>query len=123
MAYALPLVIGASAMNDRSLPYPSKGNGFVLESTKVTPVECLHYAMTLPTSTVITGIDGLDILKQDLDAVKTFRPLTDKQLAALLERTAEAASDGRFEPFKTGNGIDGTAQHPEWLGAPDKGPG
>jgi len=72
---------------------------------------------------VITGIDSLNILKQDLEAVKTFRPLTDKEVAALLERTAEAASDGRFEPFKTGNGFDGTAQHPEWLGAPDKGPG
>jgi aryl-alcohol dehydrogenase-like predicted oxidoreductase len=101
----------------------SMGDGFVLKSKKVTPVECLHYAMTLPTSTVITGIDSMDILKQDLEAVKTFRPLTDEQVAALLERTAEAASEGRFEPFKTGNGFDGTAQHPEWLGAPDKGPG
>jgi aryl-alcohol dehydrogenase-like predicted oxidoreductase len=101
----------------------SMGDGFVLKSKKVTAVECLHYAMTLPTSTVITGIDSMEILNQDLEAVRTFRPLTAKQVAALLERTAEAASEGRFEPFKTSNGFDGTAQHPEWLGAPDKGPG
>src|SRR5439155_6751293 len=54
----------------------SMGDGLILKSKTVTPVECLHYAMTLPTSTVITGIDSLKVLKQDLEAVKTFRPLT-----------------------------------------------
>jgi hypothetical protein len=101
----------------------SMGDGFVLKSKKVTPIECLHYALNLPTSTVITGIDSLQILRQALEAVKSFRPLTAEQVAALLARTAGTASEGRFEPFKTTNGFDGTAQHPEWLGAPDKGPG
>ena len=99
------------------------GDGVILKSKTVTPVECLHYAMTLPTSTVITGIDSLEILKQDLEAVKTFKPLTEEQTDALLKRTAEAAAEGRFERFKTTNGFDGTAQHPEWLGAADQGPG
>jgi aryl-alcohol dehydrogenase-like predicted oxidoreductase len=99
------------------------GDGFVLKSKAVTAVECLHYALSLPTSVVITGIDSMDVLKQDLEAVKTFRPLTAEQVSKLLERTAEVAATGRFEPFKTGNGFDGTAQHPEWLGAADKGPG
>jgi aryl-alcohol dehydrogenase-like predicted oxidoreductase len=101
----------------------SMGDGFILKSKKATPIECLHYALTLPTSTVITGIDSMDILKQALEAVKTFRPLTAEQVAALLERTTQVASTGKFEPFKTTNGFDGTAQHPEWLGAPAKGPG
>jgi aryl-alcohol dehydrogenase-like predicted oxidoreductase len=101
----------------------SMGDGIILQSKTVTPVECLHYAMSLPTSTVITGIDSLKILEQDLDAVKTFRPLTQKQRAALLAKTAKAASAGKFERFKTTNGFDGTAQHPQWLGEPDKGPG
>ena len=99
------------------------GDGVILKSKTVTPVECLHYAMTLPTSTVITGIDSLDILKQDLEVVKTFKPLTEEQTDALLKKTAEAAAQGRFEWFKTTNGFDGTAQHPEWLGAADPGPG
>src|SRR5207244_9106727 len=94
----------------------SMGDGFVLKSKKVTPIECLHYALTLPTSTVITGIDSLEILKQDLEAVKSFRPLTPEEVAALLERTAPLASTGSFEPFKTTNAFDSTAQHPEWLG-------
>jgi len=99
------------------------GDGLILKSKTVTPLECLHYAMTLPTSTVITGIDSLKILKQDLEAVKTFRPLSEKQMSALLARTARAASQGRFEGFKTTNGFDGTAKNPAWLGTADAGPG
>jgi predicted aldo/keto reductase-like oxidoreductase len=94
----------------------SMGSGEVLKSKTVTPVECLHFAMNLPTSVVITGIDSLAILKQALEAVKTFRPLTTEQLGALLERTANAAETGRFEPFKTTAQFDSTASHPQWLG-------
>ncbi len=101
----------------------SMGDGLVLKSKTATPVECLHYAMTLPTSTVITGVDSMKILNQDLEAVKTFKPLTDSQLADLLARTKSAASDGRFEAFKTSNGFDGTAKNPRWLEATDNRPG
>src|SRR5262245_17323105 len=66
----------------------SMGDGILLKSKKVTPIECLHYALSLPTATVITGIDSIEILNQALEAVKTFRPLTNEQVAALLERTA-----------------------------------
>ncbi|HEV3301643.1 MAG TPA: aldo/keto reductase [Planctomycetaceae bacterium] len=99
------------------------GDGLVLKSKTVSPIECLHYAMSLPTSTVISGIDSMQILKQDLEAVKTFRPLTEQQMDDLLARTAQVAATGRFERFKTTNGFDGTAKHPEWLGTPDEGPG
>jgi aryl-alcohol dehydrogenase-like predicted oxidoreductase len=99
----------------------SMASGLILKSKTVTPVECLHYAMTLPTSTVITGIDSMKILQQNLEAVRTFKPLTVEQVTALLARTAKAAAEGRYERFKTTNGFDGTAKHPEWLGEPDKG--
>jgi predicted aldo/keto reductase-like oxidoreductase len=98
------------------------GDSLILTSKTVTPVECLYYAMSLPTSTVITGIDSMAILKQDLEAVKAFQPLTKKQMADLLARTAQAASLGKFEKFKTTNAFDGTAKNPSWLGEPDKGP-
>ncbi len=77
----------------------------------------------MPTSTVITGIDSQEILKQGLKAVTTFEPLTEQQVAALLARTNAAASAGRFERFKTTNAFDGTARNPAWLGKPDAGPG
>jgi aryl-alcohol dehydrogenase-like predicted oxidoreductase len=94
----------------------SMADGILLETNTVTPIECLHYALNLPTSVVITGIDSLEILDQALEAVRTFRPLSERQVAALLARTAPAASSGEFEPFKTTSAFDGTAQHPEWLG-------
>ncbi len=94
----------------------SMGDGFVLKSNAVTPVECLHYAMNLPTSVVITGCDSLPILEQALDAARTFKPLTEEQLSALLAKTATLAARGEFEPFKTTLDFDGTAHHPQWLG-------
>src|SRR6266851_5777423 len=94
----------------------SMANGILLKSKTVTPIECLHYALNLPTSVVITGIDSMEILEQAFAAVRTFHPLSQKELDALLQKTVAAALSGRFEPFKTTSIFDGTAQHPEWLG-------
>jgi aryl-alcohol dehydrogenase-like predicted oxidoreductase len=91
-------------------------NGIILKSKTVTAIECLHYALHLPTSVVITGIDKREILDQALEAARTFRPLTDVQVRALLARTEKAASLGEFEPFKTTSLFDSTAENPAWLG-------
>jgi len=40
------------------------GSGLILKSKTAKPIECLHYAMSLPTSTVITGMDKMEILEQ-----------------------------------------------------------
>lgn len=94
----------------------SMANGIILKSKTVTPTECLHYAMTLPTSVVITGCDSLAILEQAFEAARTFRPLSDIEVRQLLARTASAASRGEFELFKTTSMFDSTATHPDWLG-------
>ena len=91
-------------------------NGMILESNTVTPIECLHYAMNLPTSVVINGCESMEDLEQALTAARTFKPMTDEQVAALLSKTAAAASRGEYELFKTTSIYDGTAVHPEWLG-------
>src|SRR5262249_53065835 len=62
-------------------------SGAILQNRVATAIESLHYAMGLPTSTVITGIDRMELLQQALEAVKTFRPPTAEQTAALLQRT------------------------------------
>lgn len=94
----------------------SMANGILLRSNTVTPIECLHYALNLPTSVVITGIDSMEILDQAFESVRTFQPMNDEQVRSLLAKTAEAASRGEFEPFKTSSIFDGTAQNPDWLG-------
>lgn len=94
----------------------SMGSGVILKSGVVKPIECLHYALNLPTSVVITGIDSMKILDQAIEAAKTFQPMSTEQVASLLARTADAAKEGKFELFKTSMKFDSTAQHPKWLG-------
>jgi aryl-alcohol dehydrogenase-like predicted oxidoreductase len=91
-------------------------NGIILNSGTVTAVECLHYALNLPTSVVITGMDSMEMLNQACHALETFCPMSEQEVVALLARTAAAASGGEFEPFKTSSVFDGTASHPHWLG-------
>ena len=92
------------------------GDPFILHSNTVTAIECLHYAMNLPTSVVITGCDSLKILQQALDAARGFRPMEKEAVIALLAKTAKAAQSGEFEKYKTSHHFDGTFQNPQWLG-------
>jgi predicted aldo/keto reductase-like oxidoreductase len=92
------------------------GDKFILQSHTVTAPECLRYAMSLPVSTTITGIDSIAILDQDLGVARGFRPLTPDEKVALLEKTKQAAVAGEFEKYKTSTHFDGTTQNPQWLG-------
>lgn len=92
------------------------GSGAIVRTQLVTAIECLHYALNLPTSVVITGIESQRILDQALEAVRTFKPMTEEQVAALLARTTREAATGRYERFKTTAAFDATARHPDWLG-------
>lgn len=94
----------------------SMGDPYILKSNTVKPIECLHYTMNLPISSVITGMENMELLDQVVRAVRTFKPMNRTQVAAVLERTREAALKGRYELYKTSNRFDGTAKNPEWLG-------
>ena len=89
---------------------------FILDSHTASAIECLHYAMDLPVSVVITGCDTFPILEQALKAARTFRPLTDQERSALLTRTAPAATKGAYELYKTDVRFDATSRNPHWLG-------
>jgi aryl-alcohol dehydrogenase-like predicted oxidoreductase len=92
------------------------GDGLLLKSGTVTPLECLHYALSLPTSVVITGCESIERLEQAIEAARTFRPPSRAQVAALLAKTRQAALTGQYELFKTTNHFDGTAHNPKWMG-------
>ena len=94
----------------------SMGDPYILKSNTVKPIECLHYAMNLPTSTVITGFENMQLLDQALEAVRTFKPMSQEQVQALLNKTRTAAAKGQYELFKTTSQFDSTAKNPEWLG-------
>ena len=102
--------------NTGVLAMKTLGNRMILESKTATAIECLQYAMNLPVSVVITGCESMENLEQALEAARTFKPMSDEQVKSLLTTTAQAASRGEFELFKTTSIYDGTASHPEWLG-------
>jgi aryl-alcohol dehydrogenase-like predicted oxidoreductase len=89
--------------------------GLILQAGAVNATECLHYAMNLPVSTVITGCDSMGVLKQAIAAAHSFRPLEPAQVQALLARTAPDGKTGRLEQFKTTERFDGTEKNPRWL--------
>jgi hypothetical protein len=91
-------------------------NGILLNSGTVQPIECLHYALNLPTSVLVTGIDSMEMLDQACRAIDSFRPMSGEEVDSLLARTAQAAARGEYEPFKTSSIFDGTAANPHWLG-------
>jgi predicted aldo/keto reductase-like oxidoreductase len=92
------------------------GDKIILQSKTATPVECLRYAMNLPTSVVITGCDSMQILQQALDTARNFKPMSKDEVAAVLAKTAPAAAKGEYEQYKTSHNFDGTYHNPQWLG-------
>ena len=92
------------------------GSGHLLRSGAVTARECLRYALSLPVSTAITGIEKPEILDQALSVAREFKPLSAEEMAALRQKTATLAAEGKFEPFKHTTDFDGTAKNPQWLG-------
>ena len=93
----------------------SMGDGLLLKSKTISAPECLRYALSLPTSVVITGCETEERLQQAIEVGRAFKPLAEAEKRALLARTAEAAREGKFELFKTTGEFDGTAKNPKWL--------
>jgi len=104
--------------NMGALAMKSMGDGKILESQSVKPLECLQYALSRPVSVVITGIDRLELIDQAFEAVRRYQHLDAAQLGEILNRTAPLSNRGKFEPFKVDVTFDSTAKHQDWLGYP-----
>lgn len=90
------------------------GHGEAVKKRVVSAADALRYAMSLPVATVVSGIDSMKVLKQNVDIATDFKPFTAAQMEKLRHRMAETASDGRFERYKTTaehDGDEGRAQH------------
>jgi aryl-alcohol dehydrogenase-like predicted oxidoreductase len=101
----------------------SFGAGEAVRHKAVTPAEALRYAMSLPVTTTISGMDSMRVLRQNLKTAQGLRPMTEAQMRAYRKRLAEQAADGRYELYKTTaqhDGPEGREQHgfpsPEELG-------
>ena len=89
--------------------------GFALKSGVVTATECLHYAMNLQTSVVITGCESVAQVKQAIDAANSFKPLSSEEAAAIVARAAGLNDAGKAEGYKSTTAYDGTTHFPHWL--------
>lgn len=90
------------------------GTGDLIRKSVATPQEALRYAMSLPVAVTVSGMNNFDVLRQNLDIARKFKPLTPVEMQALRQRVAPLAADGRFERFKTTMNYDGPvgqAQH------------
>jgi aryl-alcohol dehydrogenase-like predicted oxidoreductase len=90
-------------------------SGAIPQNKIATAVECLQFALSQPTSVVITGCESMERLDQAFEAAKTFKPMTAAQISALVGKTREAAMTGKYELFKTDTRFDGTARNPQWM--------
>ncbi len=90
--------------------------GAILKTGVITAPEALHYAMSVPVTVTITGCQSMANLEQALGVARNFKPLTVEEKIALLNKTAPAAADGKFEAYKSSQIFDGTTSNPQWLG-------
>ena len=82
-------------------PFNGAGEPFHAGDLAITPDEALRYAMSLPVATTITGMESLDVLRQNVRIASNFTPMSGAEMAALRARMADSAADGRFEKYKT----------------------
>src|SRR5260370_23394860 len=83
------------------------GNGQPILKGVLTVEEALRYAMSLPVTTTISGIDSLAVLRQNLAIARGFQPMTADEMEALVRRCAVAAGDGHLELYKSTMKYDG----------------
>jgi aryl-alcohol dehydrogenase-like predicted oxidoreductase len=92
----------------------SFGAGEAVKHKAVTPAEALRYAMSLPVTTTISGIDSMRVLRQNLKIARAFTPMSRSEMERYRRRNAPQAADGRYELYKTTaqhDGIEGREQH------------
>ncbi len=90
------------------------GNAEPIKQGIVTPEEAIRYVLSLPIASLVSGIDSPQVLRQNLDIVRRFAPMTVVEMNGLRTRVARYAMDGRYELFKSTNRYDGgigRAQH------------
>lgn len=90
------------------------GSGSAIVAGLVTAEECLRYALSLPISAVVSGIDSLSVLRQNLAIARAFKPMSAGEMQKLRERVRDVAQTGKHELYKSSRfyeGPIGRAQH------------
>lgn len=81
--------------------------GFIPKETKLDASTCRRFALSLPISTLVCGIDSRERLQQDLAVARDFKPMDAAEMKELLAQSEEAGKLGQVEKFKTTRQFDG----------------
>ena len=84
------------------------GTADAVKKGVLTAKEALTYVMSLPVATLVSGMNSLEILRQNLEIARSFTPMTAEAMQALRVRCMVPAADGRFELYKTSKKFDGS---------------
>ena len=84
----------------------SMAGGDALEIGDLTPQECLRYSMSLPVSTVVVGMDSMQLLKQNLETASKFKMMSDSEKSDFRQKTRPHAENGEYELYKTSTSYD-----------------
>jgi hypothetical protein len=83
------------------------GTGKIVSEAGVPIEDALRYVLSLPIATLVSGIDSMKVLEQNLKIVREFKPMTAEEIAAVELKVRPLAGDGRYELFKTSKTFDG----------------
>jgi predicted aldo/keto reductase-like oxidoreductase len=84
----------------------SFASGDIFNATDLTPQEALSYAMSLPVATVVSGMDSIEVMQQNLAVAQGFEPISEAKRADILARS-EPHATGEHERFKTTYDFEG----------------
>ena len=76
------------------------GNGKPIKQGILTIEEAMRYTLSLPVSTLVSGIDSREVLRQNLSIARRFVPMTQEEMTQLRRRVSGHASGGKFERYK-----------------------
>src|SRR5664279_3813187 len=83
------------------------GSGEIVIHGAATPEQALRYAMGMPGSSTISGVDSMEVPEQNLAIARGFQPMPQREMQALREQCRSFASDGRYELYKVTKKYDG----------------
>lgn len=83
------------------------GGDGIARGAGLTPAEAYRYSLSQPVASQVVGMTSLEQLKENVALARDFKPLSDAERTALVERVRAVATDGRFELFKSSQSFDG----------------
>jgi predicted aldo/keto reductase-like oxidoreductase len=101
MSFSQQVLPVALEKNVGVIAMKSLAGGAIPENDLVPAEDCLRFAMTLPISTLCSGMDSMEVLRKNITTARNFVPMTEDEMAALLDRTLPLARDGQYEEYKT----------------------